>query len=371
MRIVLTGGGTGGHIYPGLTLWRYMASQLPNVEVLYIGSEKGLEKQIVGHEGIAFQAVPAAGLKRQISLSALRTMVTTYRGYRKAKHLIAKFRPDVVVGTGGYVTLPVVYAAHAKNVPSVVWEGNARPGLTNVLCAKRASAVALSFADSEKWFKQAKVVKMIGNPRASEVLDVSEDMMRGARDAYGIRTDAKLIVFFAGSRGAETVNRVLLEMLPQFVNRPQWQLIYVTGEKHFDSVQRSMSDCPANVHVVPFIPDMPPVLAQAAAVVTRAGSSTLAEICSLGLASILIPSPYVTANHQEENALRLVNQGAALMLKEAELTPDALWSALERVLDQGEGEALRSAARSLATPHAVEDLYRLVLEVAKTNGSPR
>lgn len=365
MRIVLTGGGTGGHIYPGLTLWRYMATQLPNVEVLYIGSEKGLERQIVEHVGIPFQAVPAAGLKRQISLSALRTMVTTYRGYRKAKRLIAKFHPDVVVGTGGYVTLPVVYAAHAKKVPSVVWEGNARPGLTNMLCAKRASAVALSFADSKKWFKQAKVVKMIGNPRASEVLDVSEEMMRGARDTYGLRKDAKLIVFFAGSRGAETVNKVLLDMLPRFAGYPQWQLLYVTGEKHYDSVQRAVSACPPNVHVVPFIPDMPPVLAQAAAVVTRAGSSTLAEICSLGLASILIPSPYVTANHQEENALRLVERGAALMLKEAELTPDALWTALERVLERGEGNALRKAARELATPQAVEDLYAMVMEAAK------
>lgn len=362
---MLTGGGTGGHIYPGLTLYRYMMSQLTDVEVLYIGSENGLEKTIVGHEGIQFRSIPAAGLKRQISISALRTVFTTYRGYRQAKRLIAKFRPDVVVGTGGYVTLPVVYAAHAKRVPTVVWEGNARPGLTNQLCAKRANAVAISFADSEKWFRQAKKVKLTGNPRASEVLDISDDLKRGAVVTYGLRPDSKLIVLFAGSRGAETVNTVLLSLLPRFRSRPQWQLLYVTGERHFEDVKRAIPECPSNVTVLPFIPDMPPVLAQASAVVTRAGSSTLAEICSLGLASILIPSPYVTANHQEENALRLVNHKAATMLKESELTPDSLWESLEQVLETPHGDALRQASKQLATPHAVQDLFRLVVEATQ------
>ncbi|WP_026961665.1 undecaprenyldiphospho-muramoylpentapeptide beta-N-acetylglucosaminyltransferase [Alicyclobacillus herbarius] len=367
MRIVITGGGTGGHILPGLALWRYIEKRHPGAKLLYLGSERGLEKGIVTRAGLPFATVEAAGLKRQLNPKALpetlRTFFITYRGYRQALRRLRTFDPDVVVGTGGYVTLPVVFAAHRLGIPSVIWEANARPGLTNLLCARKADAVAISFADSRKWFTKARKVVFTGNPRASEVVKVSSDDLRHARDKYGVDAKRKLIVVYAGSRGAETVNRVMVDWIPSFHARPDWQLFYVTGEAHYDSVMASIPNLPSNVRLFPFIDDMPSLLPQADVVVTRAGGATLAEICALGLASILIPSPYVTANHQEENAMRLVERGAAVMVRESELSAGRLGEEVAKILEQGAGLTLRENARRLATPRAVEDLYGLVMDV--------
>jgi UDP-N-acetylglucosamine--N-acetylmuramyl-(pentapeptide) pyrophosphoryl-undecaprenol N-acetylglucosamine transferase len=360
MRILLTGGGTGGHIYPALSLWDYIKKKYPDAQVLYIGSENGLERDIVGHAGLPFRMIPAAGLKRQLSLSALRTFFTTYQGYRQAKQILKEFRPDIVVGTGGYVTLPVIYAAASRGIPSVIWEANARPGLTNQLCARKADVVAIAFQDTERWFKGAKRVVFTGNPRASEVLITTEDAMRAARNRYAIDEGVKLIVCYMGSRGSETVNHVMTQLIPRFAARPDWQLLFATGSAHHDKVMSGLSGIPKNVKVLPFIHDMPSILPMADAVITRAGGATLAEICSLGLASILIPSPYVTANHQEENARRLVEKGAAVMLKESELSPSRLWEELLRLLDTNSGENIRKRAKDIATPDAVDRLAKIV-----------
>jgi len=362
MRLILTGGGTGGHIYPGLTLWNHVQQHEPSSEVLYIGTERGLEGDIVRRAGLPFKTIRAAGLKRQLSWQALRTAVETYRGYWQAKRLLREWRPDVVVGTGGYVTLPVVYAAAALGIPTVIWEANARPGLTNQLCAKKASAVAISFADSAKWFSGAKTVRMTGNPRASEMLLVEPSRIADAESRFHMDGKRRLIVFFAGSRGAETVNEVLLRLLPKFFERPDWHLLYVTGEAHYERICSQAPKELANVDLVPFIYDMPAVMKRADVAVTRAGGATMAEICALGVPSILIPSPFVTANHQEENARRLADQGAACMLKEAELTPERLWQELSTLLDTETGPIMRDRALQAATPNAVADLYALVIE---------
>ncbi len=363
MRIVLTGGGTAGHIYPALTFWEYLQSRNPEAKVLYIGTEKGLERDIIARTDIPFDTISAAGLKRQLSFSALKTAFETYQGYRMAKRKLRKWQPDFVLGTGGYVTLPVVFAAHKLGIPSVVWEGNARPGLTNQLCAKWAQAVAVSFAQSETWLRGAKKIVLTGNPRASEVQSISEAEKRKAREKYLLSAERPSILIFSGSRGAETINRVVVELMQRFESRPDWRLIFVTGEKHFESVQMSLPKLQKHISVFPFIYDMSSLLPNIDVVVTRAGSSTLAEVCSLGVASILIPSPYVTANHQEENAKRLATKNAAIVLREQELTADTLWASLVRVIDGKEGHLMRENAKRMATPNAVENLYQLVMEV--------
>jgi len=363
VKVVLTGGGTGGHIYPGLALWSYLQTQQTGAQALYIGTSKGLEREIVAHAELPFTVVDAAPLKRQLSFAAVQTLLTTYRGYRQALKLLKAFRPDVVLGTGGYVTLPVIFAARRLGIPSVIWEANARPGLTNVLCARRASAVAVSFAGCENFFRSAKRVELTGNPRASEVLKVSSAAKAAAKVQYGIKPNHKVIVLYAGSRGAETVNRIMVDLIGRFVEQEHWQLYYVTGEAHFEMTMQQIVELPQNVTILPFIHDMPGLLSLAQLVISRSGGATLAEICALGLASILIPSPYVTANHQEENAKRLADKGAAVLLREADVTADSLWDAMYTVLETGKGAVLRAAARQLATPHAVQDLYQLMMQV--------
>lgn len=367
VKLVLTGGGTGGHIYPALALWRYLTSQLPTTQVAYIGTNAGLERGIVEREQIPFYAIHAAGLKRQFSFTAVRTAATTYRGFLQAKQILRKLQPDVVLGTGGYVTLPVIFAANALGIPTVIWEGNARPGLTNILCARRSSAVAIAFSGSEVWFRQASKVVFTGNPRASEVLQVSEQFRQVARKKYHLQPNQKLLIIFTGSRGAETVNQVVTQLLPDFAERSEWRVLFVTGDKHYEQIVRQAKTLPDHLTVLPFIHDMPCILPSADLVISRAGSSTIAEICALGIPSILIPSPYVTANHQEENALRLVEQGAARMIREAELTKDRLWAEIVEVMDGNCGPVMRDGAKQLATPRAVESLYQVMMEVMKSS----
>ncbi len=367
MRIVLTGGGTGGHIYPALSLWNYLKERHPNAEVLYIGTERGLERDIVGRLNIPFVTISATGLKRQLSFAAVKTVITTYQGYRMVKQQLRAWQPDVVLGTGGYVTLPVVFAATKLQIPTVIWEGNARPGLTNRLCAKRAQAVATSFADSSVWLKGAKKIVCTGNPRASEVQQVDVAALKQARKRYNLVDGQPLILIFSGSRGAQTVNKTVVQLLTRFAHRPNWRVIFITGEQHYDAVRASATKLPDHITILPFVYDMPCLLPNADVVITRAGSATLAEICALGVASILIPSPYVTANHQEENAKRLAQQNAAVLLREAELTPDILRNQIIRLVDGKEGQAIRKHALQMATPNAVQDLYQLVINACHVN----
>ncbi|WAH35534.1 undecaprenyldiphospho-muramoylpentapeptide beta-N-acetylglucosaminyltransferase [Alicyclobacillus dauci] len=365
MKVVFTGGGTGGHIYPALSLWHYMQSQPGAWEAHYIGTREGLEQSIVGKTDIPFEEVEAAGLRRQVSLSALRTLVKTARGYFQAKRLLKQWKPDVVVGTGGFVTLPVIFAAHALRIPSVVWEGNARPGLTNQLCARRTNAVAISFEGSERFFSKAKRVVLTGNPRGSEVLQIDTRAKREALDNYRILRDQKVVLIFTGSRGSESVNDVITKLLPRFAEHDDWRVIFVTGERHYDQIAASLHDLPRHVTVHPFLYDMPSLLPHVDLVISRAGSSTLAEVCSLGIASILIPSPYVTANHQEENAKRLVDKGAASMIREADLTEDRLWEAIETRMHDDALSEMKACAKANGMPDAVNRFYQIVQEVAR------
>lgn len=364
MKVVFTGGGTGGHIYPALSLLNYMNRHIEPFEAHYIGTQAGLEQSIVRQAGIPFATVEAAGLKREISMASAKTLVTTSRGYFQAKRLLRDLRPDVVVGTGGFVTLPVIFAARSLRIPSVIWEGNARPGLTNRLCARRADAVALSFSNSMSYFQRAKLVRFTGNPRASEVLEVTDVERRTARDSYRILRDQKVILIFTGSRGSESVNQVVVDMLPRFSDHPDWRVLFVTGQRHHQTIVENLPVLPRNVTVHEYIHNMPGVLKSADLVISRAGSSTLAEICALGISSILIPSPYVTANHQEENARQLADVGAAQMIPERDLTADALWIAIGERLEDNHLQQMKRLAKQHGTPNAVANLFTLVVNVA-------
>jgi UDP-N-acetylglucosamine--N-acetylmuramyl-(pentapeptide) pyrophosphoryl-undecaprenol N-acetylglucosamine transferase len=361
LKIALTGGGTGGHIYPALSLWSYLHAKHPEATALYIGTSKGLEKDIVSHTDLPFVEVSAAGLQRQLSVSAVKTAVTTLKGYFEAKRALKSFQPDVVVGMGGYVTLPVMYAANSLHIPSVIWEGNARPGLTNQLCARKVDAVALCFDGGETWFRGARKLVVTGNPRASEVLSVTAQQKKEAREKYHILANQKLILIYMGSRGAGTVNRVITELLPKFAIRPDWRVMFVTGDRDFETTLASIGELPPHITLHPFLYDMAHILPCSDVVISRAGSATLSEICALGIASILIPSPYVTANHQEENAKRLSLRMAAAMIRESELTTDGLWVQLENMLDHELGKTMAAHALALSTPKAVQNLYDLVM----------
>jgi UDP-N-acetylglucosamine--N-acetylmuramyl-(pentapeptide) pyrophosphoryl-undecaprenol N-acetylglucosamine transferase len=366
MKIVISGGGTGGHIYPALALIKEIKRHEPDSQVLYIGTERGLEADLVPKEGIPFKSVYITGFKRSLSFENVKTIVHFIKAARCARKLIKQFAPDAVVGTGGYVCGPVVYAASSLRIPTLIHEQNVIPGLTNKFLSRYTTRIAVSFGGSSAYFPREKTV-VTGNPRATEVAMADG---RAGLLSLGIPQGKKHVLIVGGSRGAKAINDAVLNLIPQLPDYPDYHFIYVTGDVHYKKVIAVIEEqgkIPDNITVRPFIYNMPEVLAGTDLIVNRAGASFLAEITSLGLPSILIPSPYVTNNHQEKNARWLEEQGAASVILETELTSERLLDEIDSILtDSGKEAGMRKAARSLGQPEAAELVYKELKTIAGT-----
>lgn len=357
MRIVLSGGGTGGHIYPALAFVRTLQKINPDSEILYIGTENGLESTIVPREGIPFKTIHITGFKRSISLENVKTIFRFLKGVQKSKKILKEFKPDIVIGTGGYVCGPVVYAAHSLNIPSIIHEQNSVPGLTNKFLSKYVNKIAISFTEAAEFFPSDKVV-LTGNPRATEVL--GHDGLIGKK-SVGLDLTKKTVLIFGGSRGARPINDAVVEMLPE-LKKKNYQVLYVTGEVHFDAVMNQVKQAgnPKNVHIKPFIHNMPEVLSGVDLVVSRAGATSIAEFTSLGIPSILIPSPYVTNNHQEKNARSLDSSGAAEIILERDLNGKILLEKIDQIVtDENCLKSMKQASQKLGIQDAGTRLYKV------------
>lgn len=363
MKIAVSGGGTGGHIYPALALIREIQKKDNHVEFLYIGTEKGLESKLVPRENIPFKSIHITGFKRKFSFENVKTVLRFLKGVRDSKKMLKEFKPDVVIGTGGYVCGPVVYAAAKMGIPTIVHEQNSVPGLTNKFLSRYVDKIAICFEDARQFFPEQKVV-LTGNPRASEVL--GQDGIRG-RLSSGLKLKVPTVLIFGGSRGAKPINEAVVKSLTELSGKP-YQVLYVTGDVHFDEVQKEVElvGNPENVIIKPFIHNMPEVLAGIDLTVSRAGATTLAELTSLGIPSILIPSPYVTDNHQEKNARALSEHGAARLLLEKDLTGPKLVEHIDQILGHEQKLAdMKKAAKKLGIPDAAARLYSVMEELAK------
>ncbi|MFD2612809.1 undecaprenyldiphospho-muramoylpentapeptide beta-N-acetylglucosaminyltransferase [Paenibacillus gansuensis] len=366
MRVVLTGGGTGGHIYPAVAVARQCLKEFPDAEFLYIGTSRGLERDIIPKEGIPFESIEITGFKRKLSLDNVRTVMRFVKGVSRSKELLRKFKPDIVVGTGGYVCGPVVYAAARSGIPTLVHEQNVIPGLTNKFLSRYVSTVAVSFKGSESNFPAAKRAVYTGNPRATVVANA--DAERGFA-TLGLPSGSQIVVIVGGSRGARAINEAFMSMLPDIGRFKGTHFVYVTGEAHYEAVllkiKQTAGTSPSNLHVLPFVYNMPEVLAATSLIVSRAGASFLSEITSLGIPSILIPSPYVTNNHQEANARWMEKEQASVLILEKELNGSTLSQAIGSIVENpGRSESMSSQSLKLGQRDAaqllLEEMKRLV-----------
>lgn len=358
MKVIISGGGTGGHIYPALALLDTLKERHTDFEVLYIGTENGLEADLVPRAGIPFKSIRISGLKRSLSLENIKTGYRFVQSVLTLRKEMKAFRPDVVIGTGGFVSGPVVFTAQLLGIPTILHEQNSIPGLTNKFLSKKANLVALSFAGSEPHFPGAQV-RVIGNPRGSEVLKTRVDEV-ALRAEYGI-DERPIVLIYGGSRGAEAINQAVIEAIPKLSAEPV-NVLYVTGNVHFDAVV-AKAPTAENVHILPYVYNMPELLSCASLVVSRAGASTISELTALGLPSILIPSPYVTADHQTKNASALVESGAATLIKESALTGETLVTSMRHVLSHH--DEMAAASKRLGFPRAAEAFADLVEEVRR------
>nr|WP_295971545.1 undecaprenyldiphospho-muramoylpentapeptide beta-N-acetylglucosaminyltransferase [uncultured Bacillus sp.] len=368
MKIAVSGGGTGGHIYPALALIREIKKENNQAEFLYIGTEKGLENKLVPRENIPFKSIHITGFKRKLSWENVKTILRFMKGVNQSKQMLREFKADVVIGTGGYVCGPVVYAAAKLGIPTIIHEQNSVPGLTNKFLSRYVDRIAVCFPEAKAFFPEEKVV-MTGNPRASEVLH--QDGIKG-RLSVGLNLTDPAVLIVGGSRGARPINEAVLQSLSKVGERP-YQMLYVTGEVHYDKVKKEVEQMgsPKNVVIQPFVHNMPEVLAGTDLTVARAGATTLAELTSLGIPSILIPSPYVTNNHQEKNARSLSDHGAAELLLEKDLTSEKLLDTIDQILlNKDRLREMKHAAKELGIPDAAQRLYRLMQELKQSKQLP-
>ena len=284
-------------------------------------------------------------------------------GVSKSKKLLKQFKPDVVIGTGGYVCGPVVYAASRLNVPTIIHEQNSVPGLTNKFLSRYVSKVAISFEESAQFFPKEKVI-LTGNPRGSEVVS---HIGSKAIQSLGIDPNKPVVLIFGGSRGAKAINEAVLKNIEALKDKP-YQVIYITGEVHYQSVKDELDlvGTPPNIIVKPFIHNMPEILPAVDLVVSRAGATTIAELTALGIASILIPSPYVTNNHQEKNAQALVADGAAMMIKESELNGNTLLKTIDDIMLDGEkNKMMKEAAKRKGMPDSARRMFQIIKDLKR------
>ncbi|EHB65154.1 MULTISPECIES: undecaprenyldiphospho-muramoylpentapeptide beta-N-acetylglucosaminyltransferase [Paenibacillus] len=365
MRVVLTGGGTGGHIYPAVAIARQCELEDPKTEFLYIGGERGLESKLVPQEKLPFESIDITGFRRKLSFENVKTIMRFFKGVHRSKALLSQFKPDVVIGTGGYVCGPVVYAAAKLGIPTMIHEQNAIPGLTNQFLSRYADTVAVSFEGSEKAFPKAKRAVYTGNPRATTVQSANRE--RGFA-SLGIPMDSQVVLIVGGSRGAKAINDAMIGMASHIGRLPGIHFVFVTGDTYFErtreEIRSRLGTMPNHLHIMPYVHNMPEVLAATSLIVNRAGASFLAEITSLGIPSVLIPSPNVTNNHQEANARQLEDAGASRMILEKDLTAETLFGRLEEIMTSPDvRKSMSEASRKLGKPDSaaviVEEIRRL------------
>ena len=356
MKVVISAGGTGGHIYPALAIINKIKEKEPNSEFLYIGTHNRMEKDIIPERGIPFKSIEIYGLNRKHLLKNFKTASALCKSYKKCKKWIKEFNPDVVIGVGGYVTGPVIYAASKLGYPTFIHEQNSVPGKCNLFLSSKVTKIGISLPASKNDFPKDKTV-FTGNPCGEDALKVSPINKKD----LGLDEHKKLVLIVMGSLGSEKVNEYLVHTMNLFRGK-DYEVMFVTGKKNYEEI--SKQSFPKNVHVVPYIDGLTRLMKKTDLMVSRAGASTLSEIIALKVPSILIPSPYVTNNHQYKNAMDLIKRNAAVLLEEKDLQGDTLVRQIDILMrDNKKREEIKKGLESLYIKDSAEKIYEILKEI--------
>lgn len=358
MRIVVTGGGTGGHIYPALAVIEAFKNVDPDLEVLYIGSLRGLEKEIVEKAGYPFVGLEVKGFQKKNLGDILETAIKAAGAVFKAHKLIRGFKPDLVFGTGGYVCGPVVLAGALAGCYTAIHEQNVHPGKTIRMLEKRSKRIYISFPETLACLRHPEKAKLTGNPVRAQFHHLDKGL---CREKLGVGSEAFLVLTFGGSGGAKKINDTMMQVMHHFRHHKGIRLIHVTGKAHYERYMKRLEQSEyrltGHLSVVPYLFDMPDYLAAADLVVSRAGATTIAELCAVRTPSILIPSPNVSENHQEYNARSLERAGVSILLPERQLNDSSLATLIHELMEQPERlEKMKSNFSSLQQKNAAESI---------------
>lgn len=368
MKVLLSGGGTGGHVYPAIAIANKIKEENPDAEIVFVGTEKGIESEIVPKYGYELRTVTVQGFKRKIDFDNVKRVFKLFKGLEQSRRIVKKFKPDVVIGTGGYVSGPVLFNASMGKVPAIIHEQNSFPGVTNKILAKMVTKVLTSFEDSHVRFPEETRNKLVltGNPVRKEILISKKS---NSRRKLGIKEDKKMVLCYGGSGGSRKINDSMKVVIRNLVNEDV-AFIYATGKNFYDGFMNDISDLQLKPYqkVVPYLEDMASALAACDIVIGSAGAISLAEITALGKPSIIIPKAYTAENHQEYNAKSIESKGAGIAILEKNLTAETLNDTVFKLL--GDRDLLidmSNASKEIGKPEAIDIIYKEVMEVYNRN----
>lgn len=333
-KVIVSGGGTGGHIFPALSIANALKRLDHEIEILFVGAEGKMEMEKVPEAGYKIVGLPVRGLQRRLTLENVKVLLNLWKSLRKAKKILKEFKPDVVVGVGGYASGPIGRVAANAGIPLVLQEQNSYAGVTNKILAKKAKKICVAYEGMERFFEKDKII-FTGNPVRKDLLKASEEREEGIH-FYGLETFRITVLVTGGSLGAGSINKAMVKHLEEISNWDNVQVLWQCGGYYYETLKRQLEEnLPANVKLLPFLKRMDLAYACADLVVARAGAGTISELCLLGKAAVLVPSPNVAEDHQTKNAMALVNKEAAVMIKDAEVE-DRLGNILSGLLNREE-----------------------------------
>lgn len=366
LRIIISGGGTGGHIFPAVSIANAIKLQHPEAKILFVGAEGRMEMQRVPAAGYPIKALPICGFDRKHLLRNVKVLFKIWKSQRMAKQIIREFRPMAAVGVGGYASGPTLNMAEKAGIPTLLQEQNSYAGVTNKLLARHASKICVAYDGMERFFPADKIIKT-GNP-VRQGLTEGQIPAQDARQKFGLDSGKKTILLIGGSLGARTINRSILEHLDEVAaNADKLQFIWQTGKYYNASIMQELKEKgkPDNLYVTDFISKMDEAYSAADLVISRAGAGSISEFCLLHKPVILVPSPNVAEDHQTKNALALVNKDAALYVKDAEAADTLLELAIKTVFDEALLTKLSNNIAKLAYPDSAnviaEEVYKLAV----------
>ncbi len=361
-KVIISGGGTGGHIFPALSIANALKRLNKNIEILFVGAEGKMEMEKVPEAGYKIVGLPVRGLQRKLTLGNLKVLWNLWRSLRKAKRVVREFKPDVVVGVGGYASGPIGKVATNVGIPLVLQEQNSYAGVTNKLLAKKAAKICVAYEGMERFFPKEKII-FTGNPVRKDLLNAINERAEGIA-FYGLDMNKKTVLVTGGSLGAGSINKAMVKWLENIAGWKDVQVIWQCGSYYHKELTEQLKGCmPENVKFMPFLKRMDLAYACADLVVARAGAGTISELCLLGKAVVLVPSPNVAEDHQTKNAMALVDKQAAVMVRDSEVV-ERLGEVMERLLrNDGERKSLSEHILTLAMKDSDEVIAREILKI--------
>lgn len=359
IKIIVSGGGTGGHIYPAISIANALKQKHQDCEILFVGAEGKMEMEKVPAAGYDIVGLPIRGLQRSLSKENLKFFPRLLKSIWKAKAIVKGFEPDAVVGVGGYASGPLLHVAARLGVPALIQEQNSYAGITNKLLAKKAKKICVAYEGMERFFPKEKIV-LTGNPVRKDLMEI-ESKREEALKHFDLNPDKKTILIVGGSLGARTINNSVLNSLDA-ISQSGVQVIWQTGKFYIEKVKKELEnwDLP-NLKFTDFLSRMDLAYAAADIVISRAGAGTISELCLVEKACILVPSPNVSEDHQTKNAMALVNKDAAVMVKDAEAEVNLIPQALDLINKEERCAQLAKNCKLLAKPDAADDIAEHIL----------